>query len=390
MGGRAPMTEITEKDLLRTGPGTLAGRYLKKFWQPVYVAADLEKGKAKPIRVMGENYTLYRGLSGKAHLVGARCAHRGAQLSAGWVEDDCIRCMYHGWMFDGSGQCVEQPAEPPAFKDKIKIPGFPTQEYLGLIFAWLGEGAPPPLPRFPWFEGEGVLEADTYLRYSNYFYTLDNHSDEVHVVFTHRNTNFSRAGLREVPTIEAEETDYGLRVIARSPSGNVRANQLLMPNIIMFKSSPAAGDQGFSDRAAWRVPQDDDTHLSFGVDLRHLEGDAAKRYRDAQAQERARMKALKLEPVEQVARQILAGHRTLEDEDILARPDLVGIQDCVAQMGQPKIEEGPYENLGRSDRGVILWRNMWLRELGALANGRPLKNWQIPQALTTQTGVTPS
>jgi 5,5'-dehydrodivanillate O-demethylase len=382
------MPEITERDLLKTGPGTLAGRYLKTFWQPVYLSADLEKGKAKPVRVMGENYTLYRGLSGKAHLVGARCAHRGAQLSAGWVEDDCIRCMYHGWMFDGTGQCVEQPAEPPAFKERIKIPGFPVQEYLGLIFAWLGEGAAPPLPRYPWFEEEGVLEADTYLRYSNYFYTLDNHSDEVHVVFTHRNTNFSRAGLRDVPTIEAEETDYGLRVIARAPNGNARANQLLMPNIIMFKSSPTAGDAGFSDRAAWRVPQDDNTHLSFGVDLRHLKGDAAKRYRDAQAAERARMKAMKLEPVEVVAQDILAGRRGLEDEDILARPDLVGIQDCVAQMGQPKIEEGPYEVLGRSDRGVILYRNIWLRELNALAEGRPLKHWQIPNALTTQTGVT--
>jgi 5,5'-dehydrodivanillate O-demethylase len=212
----------------------------------------------------------------------------------------------------------------------------------------------------------------------------------VHVVFTHRNTNFSRAGLLDVPSIEAEETNYGLRVVARYPNGNPRANQLLMPNIIMFKSSPAAGDQSFSDRAAWRVPQDDNTHLSFGVDLRHLTGDAAKRYRDAQAKQREQMKALKLEPVEAVAREILAGRRGLEDEDILARPDLVGIQDCVAQMGQPQIEEGPYEMLGRSDRGVILYRNMWIRELSALAEGRPLKNWQIPNALTTQTGVTPT
>lgn len=384
------MPEITETDLLKAGPGTLAGRYLRSFWQPVYLSADLEKGKAKPVRVLGENFTLYRGRSGKAFLIGPRCAHRGAQLSAGWVEDDCLRCMYHGWMFDGAGQCVEQPAEPAAFKERVHIPGYPVQEYLGLIFAWLGDGAPPPLPRYPWFEQEGVLEADTYLRYSNYFYTLDNHSDEVHVVFTHRNTAFSRVGLKEVPLIDAEETDYGLRVVARYPNGNARANQLLMPNIIMFKSSPAKGDEGFSDRAAWRVPQDDDTHLSFGIDLRHLKGDAAKRYRDAQAQQREEMRKKQLEPVDQVARQILAGYRSLEDDDILARPDLVNIQDCVAQMGQPKVAEGPFEVLGRSDRGVILYRNMWLRELTALAEGRPLKHWQPPNALTTQTGVTPN
>jgi 5,5'-dehydrodivanillate O-demethylase len=381
------MTEISYEDLLKAGPGTLAGRYLRRFWQPVFLSRDLDKGRAKPIRIMGERFTLYRGASGKPYLIGPRCPHRGAQLSAGWVEGEGLRCMYHGWMFGGDGRCVEQPAEQEGFKDKVALPGYPTQEYLGLIFAWLGEGAPPPLPRYPWFEEEGVLECDTYVRYSNYFYTLDNHSDEVHVIFTHRNTAFARAGLDQVPVIEAEETDYGMRVVARAPNGNVRANQLLMPNMIMFKSSPAPGDAGFSDRVAWRVPLDDDTHVSFGVDLRHVTGAAAERYRAAQAAERERMRMVGLHPADEVARQILAGYRSLEDPDVLARPDLVNIQDCVAQMGQPKVEEGPFEHLGRSDRGVILFRRIWMRELAALAEGRPLKRWRVPNALATQTGV---
>jgi 5,5'-dehydrodivanillate O-demethylase oxygenase subunit len=380
------MTEISERDLLLAGPGTLAGRYLRRFWQPLYLSRDLAKGHAKPVRAMGERFTLYRGASGTTHLMGPRCCHRGAQLSAGWVEDDCIRCLYHGWKFDGSGRCVEQPAEPDGFKDKVRIASYPTEEYLGLVFAYLGEGSPPPLPRYPWFESEGVLEADTYVRYSNYFYTLDNHADEVHVIFTHRNTAFSRAGLELVPVIEAEEASYGLHVVARYPNGKSRANQLLMPNIIMFKSSPAKGDEGFSDRAAWRVPLDDDSHLSFGIDLRHLRGAAAERYREAQAEERTRTRALCREPADQVARQILDGQRSLEDPDILARPDLVNIQDCVAQMGQPKIAEGPFENLGRSDRGVVLFRRLWLRELRALAEGRSLKQWRAPELLETQAG----
>jgi 5,5'-dehydrodivanillate O-demethylase len=292
-------------------------------------------------------------------------------------------------MFGGDGRCVEQPAEQEGFKDKVALPAYPTQEYLGLIFAWLGEGSAPPLPRYPWFEEEGVLECDTYVRHSNYFHTLDNHSDEVHVIFTHRHTEFSRAGLALVPQIEAEETDYGMRVVARYPNGNARANQLLMPNMIMFKSSPAKdkGDEGFSDRVAWRVPLDDDTHLSFGVDLRHITGAAAERYRAAVAEERERMRMVGLHPADEVARQILAGYRSLEDPDVLSRPDLVNIQDCVAQMGQPKVAEGPFEHLGRSDRGIILFRRIWLRELAALAEGRPLKHWQVPQALATQTGV---
>ncbi|MGH7035395.1 MAG: Rieske 2Fe-2S domain-containing protein [Stellaceae bacterium] len=381
------MADLSDMDLVRTGLGTLAGRYLRRFWQPLCLSRDLAAGHARPVQIMGERLTLYRGRSGTAFLVGPRCAHRGAQLSAGWIEGDCIRCMYHGWMFDGEGRCTEQPAEAAGFKDKIRIPAYPVHEYLGFVFAFLGEEKPPPLPRYPWFEEEGVVELDTYVRPSNYFYTLDNHSDEVHVVFTHRHTAFARAGLAGVPAIEAEETDYGMRVVARYPNGNARANQLLMPNIIMFKSSPAKGDEGFSDRAAWRVPIDDDSHASFGIDLRHLRGEAATRYREAQAEERETMRRKRLEPANEVAQKILDGLRSLEDPDVLERPDLVNIQDCVAQMGQPKTAEGAFEHLGRSDRGIILFRKLWLRELAAFAAGRPIKRWQVPRALETQTGI---
>src|SRR5713226_7171098 len=108
---------------------------------------------------MSEDFTLYRGQSGTPHLVAFRCAHRGTQLSTGWVEGDCIRCFYHGWKYDGAGQCVEQPAEDSSFPPKVKIVSYPTEEYLGLIFAYLGDaehgdtGAfrPPPLPRYPDF-----------------------------------------------------------------------------------------------------------------------------------------------------------------------------------------------------------------------------------------------
>src|SRR4029453_2584574 len=103
-----------------------------------------------------QDFTIYRGEDGTAHVVAPRCAHRGTQLSTGWVEGDCIRCFYHGWKYDGAGQCVEQPAEDAGFAGKVKIESSPTEEYLGLVFAYLGEaqrdatGAfrPPPLPRY--------------------------------------------------------------------------------------------------------------------------------------------------------------------------------------------------------------------------------------------------
>ncbi len=107
----------------------------------------------------------------RPHAVAHRCAHRRTMLSAGFVEGDCIRCLYHGWKYDADGNCVEQPAElNEAFSDKVRIRAYPTHEYLGLIFVFMGEGATPPPPRFPEFEEPGgLVNANHYTRACNYY-----------------------------------------------------------------------------------------------------------------------------------------------------------------------------------------------------------------------------
>src|SRR5437879_2579298 len=148
------MSEEPYSDFVHTGPGTLAGRFMRGFWQPVHRAEDLPSGRTKPIKIMSEEFTLYRGEGGAPHVVANRCAHRGTQLSTGWVEGDCVRCFYHGWKYDGTGQCVEQPAEDASFPAKVRIRAYPTEEYLDLIWAYLGEGEAPPLRRFPQLEAQ--------------------------------------------------------------------------------------------------------------------------------------------------------------------------------------------------------------------------------------------
>ena len=203
-------------DFYYTGPGTLAGRYMRKFWHPVLRAEDLQPGWAKPLKIMSEQFTLYRGESGKPHVVDFRCAHRQTQLSVGWVEDDCIRCRFHGWKYDGSGQCIEQPAEKESFAEKIRIRSCPTQEYLGLIFVYFGEGAPPPLPRYPDFEKD-TLWAETYIRPCNYVNNLEN--DPIHIPFTHRESEFYMNRPPEIPDIEVEESEWGVLLQSHFPSG---------------------------------------------------------------------------------------------------------------------------------------------------------------------------
>src|SRR3954468_16236660 len=267
-------------DFAHTGPGTLAGRYLRHFWQPVYEAAALPPGHARPIRIMSEDFTLYRGADGTPHVVAARCAHRGTQLSTGWVEDDCVRCFYHGWKYDATGQCVEMPAEDASFPPKVRIPSYPTYEYLGLVFAYLGEGEPPPFQRLPEFEAEGVLQQRHYFRYCNYFNNVENQCDEVHVAFAHRDSAFSDAGLNpwDIPEVAAEETDYGMRLSATRSDGVARITHFMMPAGIYIKGSPDDAESGWVDQVAWRVPVDDTYHRSFNLALTHVTGEAAERY----------------------------------------------------------------------------------------------------------------
>src|SRR4030095_17180175 len=101
--------KLRYEDLISTRPGSLAGMFMRRFWHPIHRAEALRAGQAKPIEIMSERFTLYRGESGPPHVVGFRCPHRGTQLSSGWVEGDSIRCMYHGWCFYAEGPWTEEP-----------------------------------------------------------------------------------------------------------------------------------------------------------------------------------------------------------------------------------------------------------------------------------------
>src|ERR1700723_1981921 len=117
----AELDGIVERvdDFVHTGPGTLAGRYLRRYWQPIYVSEKLAPGSIVPIRILGEKLALYRGESGKVRVITNECPHRLSVLSTGWIEGETIRCRYHGGRYDEPGRCFEHPAEPKPFCDKV-------------------------------------------------------------------------------------------------------------------------------------------------------------------------------------------------------------------------------------------------------------------------------
>lgn len=388
------MNDIDYTDFVHTGPATLAGRYLRMFWQPVYRAQDLAPGQAVPVRIMSEEFTLYRGKSGTPHVVAFRCAHRQSQLSTGWVEGDTIRCFYHGWRYDSSGQCVEQPGEDEAFASKVRIRSYPAKEYFGLIFAYIGEGEPPLFPRHLQFEGEDPPEATPPEVWPcNYFNRLDNFCDLAHVAFTHRGSTLraNRPDHLAIRELSAEETEYGVKITSTVPGKPPGYKYFYMPNATQVRSvirnEGSLEDAGNLkvDRLSWSVPIDDEHCARFIVekamspDMRPLTGDAAKEYRERRLKTRSSMA---FSSNNEAGEAILAGKTRIEDIDPNTSTYYsFWLEDYVAQVGQGAIPDRSKDRLGRMDVGVTLLRKIWRQELKALAERHSLKQWTSPQKL---------
>ena len=175
-----------DTDIATTRPGTPGGIFMRQFWHAVCRSRDLPAGSTKPLRIMSEDFAIYRTRAGVPQIVADRCPHRGALMHLGSVEDEAIRCVYHGWKFECSGRCVEQPAEESGFARKVTIRTYPTREYLGLVFGYFGPGEPPPFPHFPHRTTEGLIQVWNAEHVPcNYLQSFENSMDEVHVAFTH-------------------------------------------------------------------------------------------------------------------------------------------------------------------------------------------------------------
>jgi 5,5'-dehydrodivanillate O-demethylase len=368
----------TEIDLATTRAGTPGGIFMRQFWHAIHRAQDLPAGHAKPIRIMSEDYVLYRGASGAPQVIDYRCPHRGAPMHLGWVEDDAIRCVYHGWKYDSCGQCIEQPAEEAGFARKVRIGTYPTREYLGLIFAYFGPGEPPPFPHFPHRTTEGLIQVWNMERVPcNYLQSFENSMDEVHVAFTHQ-PGGSHARLSvDLPVITAQETDWGMLRLGTRKTGKVRHTLHYAPNLTRVIVPPLTGmtGVGWSEIYFSFTPVDDGNHLWLITSHVEATGKQADEYRARRAE--YDRKVAEAPPVMQVVEDIWAGRVRFGD---VTHPDLAIVQDIAVQAGQGRIENRDDERLGRSDAGIILWRKILARELTAIAEGRPPKRWTTPPA----------
>jgi 5,5'-dehydrodivanillate O-demethylase oxygenase subunit len=342
------LRDDVSRRLTEVGPETPAGRLMRCYWQPIAISGELAE-KPLPVRILGESLMLYRGESGKPYLVAERCPHRLTSLSEGRIKGETIRCCYHGWQFDGTGQCLEQPGEGArSFAANVKIKAYPAEDRHGMIWAYLGAGAPPLLPPYDILVSDKrsrrVARADVGC---NYFQLLENSLDPVHTAILHVGSHLQQA-YEEIPEFEVEATDIGVRSIAwRESSKYKRQLEFIFPTMTRFTlpfMKPAV-QMGF-----WVVPVDD-THTTIYFSW-FLPTDA-----DIAADR------------EEELIQYMENQFELDPAQPFTIASLVTRQDIFACESQGEIMDRTKETLGWSDRGVVMLRKAVLAAIDAVERG---------------------
>jgi phthalate 4,5-dioxygenase oxygenase subunit len=185
---------LTSEDnelLCRVGPGTPMGELLRQYWIPALISSELPAADGPPVRVrlLGENLIAFRVTSGTVGLIQNHCPHRGASLFFGRNEEEGLRCVYHGWKYDVTGQCVDMPCEPEesSFKSKIRARAYPCVERNNVVWTYMGpREVPPPLPDIePNLMATGEVVIQKALRDCNWFQGLEGDVDTSHLGFLH-------------------------------------------------------------------------------------------------------------------------------------------------------------------------------------------------------------
>jgi phenylpropionate dioxygenase-like ring-hydroxylating dioxygenase large terminal subunit len=269
--------------LTRTDHGAPAGELLRRYWQPVALASELPIGGAPlAVRILGEDLVLFRDDQERIGLLGIHCAHRGTDLSYGRIEDGGLRCLYHGWLYDIHGRCLEQPGEPGggANRGAIRQRAYSCQEKGGVIFTYMGPGAAPLLPNYE-FLNQPPGHCCVYKVYHdcNYQQANEGNIDPVHLSFLHKflehkderykgvrggdESHYNLIARAEPPALEVEVTDFGVRIYSVRRMGGdkmyLRVSNFVLPNLSTFPGQ--TGGQGYG--VNWHVPIDDTHHWKY-------------------------------------------------------------------------------------------------------------------------------
>ena len=358
------MLSVEENELLtKVGPGTPMGTLMRHYWQPVCGLDDLIKSpfRTKEVKVLGEELVIYRDRSGTLGCVDKYCTHRRASLAYGVVEEEGIRCQYHGWKFDETGTCIEQPFEDTThpednFRDKCGTVAYPAQELGGLVFIYMGPAPVPLLPRWgPLVWENSVRDIAIAHLPCSWLQCQENSLDSTHTEHLH-----GYAGRYFTQLLQGEEPDFrrdrshtkigfdifkhGIvkrRVVTGQDENHSQwrlGHPILFPNILWVGST-----------MQFRVPADDDHCLHISLYT----------WRGAPG-----MEAPKQDVIPSRDTPLMDEHGQFTALDITFN------QDYMCWITQGPIAKRQLEHLGEGDKGIILFRRMLLDQMALVQEGK--------------------
>jgi len=375
--------------LVHTGPGTPMGQYLRRFWTPVLLAAELPGADCPPVRVrvLGERLIAFRDSEGRIGLLDEFCPHRRASLYWGRNEECGLRCVYHGWKFDVEGTCVDMPNErtETRFAHRVRTRAYPAREWGSLIWAYLGPAETMPgLPELEWaLVPESHRFVSKRLQESNYLQAVEGGIDSSHVSFLHSTV---RGGSQVAPTLGVSDymwrdrapkftvrrTEYGLLIGARRDADDDsyywRLTQYLLPTATMIPGS-LDGTSPLNGHV-W-VAIDDALCWNFSISWLAERPLTSDELADLQSggNIHAGVDPRTFRPTRNLDNEYLIDR---EQQRTTSYTGILGVseQDAAVQESMGPIVDRTLERLGASDTAVIAARRLLLREVKQLQQGK--------------------
>lgn len=354
---------IQNKLLTEVGKGTPMGNLMRRYWQPIGALVELENKWTRRVRLLGEDLVLFKDRQGRLGLIAEQCPHRRASFAHGIPTEDGIRCPYHGWEYNAQGKCINQPNEQDkcAFRDKVSTDAYPVEEMGGMLFAYMGPQPQPLLPRWDGFVAQGTIRImGRAILPINWLQIMENSLDPVHTEWLHgHHYEFlkEQEGVKVAISarhlkIDFKEFEYGMTKHRLLEGHSEEGDDWKVGHPIVFPNMLAVGNGDEKSRYysfQMRVPVDDThtMHLWFNAYVPPHGVEAPKHLLD-------RVHTYDVPYLDDNGEFIV---------------DNVDGQDMMAWISQGPIADRTQENLGSTDKGVVMYRRMLKREMDKVAAG---------------------
>ena len=384
------------KLLTRVGPGAAMGELLRRFWIPALMEEEVRENDGAPVRLrlLGQDLVAFRDTEGKLGILDAYCPHRRAHLYFGRNEECGLRCVYHGWKFDVTGQCVDMPSEQPGFKEKARTAAYPTATSGGVVWVYMGpDQLKPELPDFEWARlPKSRCEITKRSQQCNWAQAVEGGIDSSHISFLHRNLEDLTPAAKSAtghkgytsrdrsPVFTVKDTDYGLLIgasrNATEESFYWRITQFLVPfwtmiPPIMRENTNDSSQNTYSGHAF--VPIDDENTWTWSFNCHP--------HRDFTEKEQALFhpRTGLWGPIDDSYRPVWNKENDYGlDRNMQKNVNFTGIkgipnQDVAVQESMGPIADRSLEMLGTSDKAIIAYRQLLLDMAKDLQNGQEPK-----------------